>query len=121
MDVVGSSPSLPTLLDYSRHIFVDAAKMSSSPQTLCTPKGSHITAQGRDEGAHPGKRGPENTTMKGLYTRMTRVEPLQGSCRVSNFTQGAEPAVATLGCEVSPLQGPEVASTVSGFWLTTDG
>ncbi len=42
-----------------------------------------------------------------------RVRPLR------DRTQGARPVVATPGCNVSPLQGAEAASTKSGFWLTT--
>ncbi len=90
------------------------------PGDCCTPKGFHITAQGRDAGAHPGKRGPGNSTLKGLNTRVTDVEPLQGSAPASDLTQGALPSVATLGCDIPPLQGAEAASTRSVFWLTAD-
>ena len=55
------------------------------------------------------------STLKGLRIRATRVEPLQSSFIVEDLTQSALPAVATLGCDVSPLRGAEVVSTMSGF------
>ena len=55
-----------------------------------------------------------------VHTRTPCVEPLQGSSLASDLTQGALPAVETLGCDVSPLQGAEAASTLCGFWLNAD-
>ncbi len=59
-------------------------------------------------------------TLKGLYICVTRVEPLRGSSPRGVLTQGARLVVATLGYDVPPFQGAEVASTMGGFWLTAD-
>ena len=40
--------------------------------------------------------------------------PFRGSSLAISFTQGAGLAVATLGCDGSPLRGAEIASTHVG-------
>ncbi len=47
--------------------------------------------------------------------KFDRVEPLPGSSDINSLTQGALPLVATLGFNVSPFQGAEVAPTMNGF------
>ncbi len=39
-------------------LFLYAARLFDGLETLCTPKGLKVIAQGRDAGAHTGKRGP---------------------------------------------------------------
>ena len=46
-------------------------------------------------------------------------EPLQGSFSRGPLTQGARPAVATLGCDVSPLRGCRGRLNVA--WFLSDG
>ncbi len=47
-----------------------------------------------------GNKARGNPTLKGLHARVIDVEPLQGSLTRGSLTQGARPAVATLGCDV---------------------
>ncbi len=72
------------------------------------PEGDiHQSPGSRRKSRTLGFRPPRDPTLKGLYTRWLCVEPLQGSSREGDLTQGALPAVATLDCDVSPLQGAE--------------
>ena len=60
------------------------------------------------EGAEPWETpcgNPSPRCLKGLHTRSRRVEPLQGSFCASGLTQGARPAIATLGCDGSTPSG----------------
>ncbi len=76
----------------------------SSRQALCTPKGLQRIAQGRDRRERTlGHAASSASTLKGLHTRPTRVEPLQGSISAVTSTQGRLPLVANPGrCVATP-------------------
>ncbi len=76
---------------------------------LCTPKGLHTTAQGRDRRSRTlGERTSPERTLKGFHTG---VEPLQGSSLRFNPTQSRLPLVANPG--LSPV-------TPSGYRVPLD-
>ena len=86
------------------------------------PEGvAHHSPESRRRSA-PWEKRPGGPTLKGLYIVSHGVEPLQGSFCASGPTQGARPVVATLGYDVSPLQGVEPVSIRNWpGWLTAEG
>ena len=63
---VRPSDSKPFQLTCRRERILHAPHILGGLETLCTPKGLHITAQGRDAGAHPGKCGSGKPNPEGV-------------------------------------------------------